>query len=172
MQKPHIVFLNGRGQLGEELQTKIYYDGDEDIHIYHTWNIDDKSEFAQRKEFEKFKEYVIQNKNNHIIFISTLHTEYGEYLKYKIKAELYLWENTDNGQVIRLPYMIGKGLCKKIRDDDYKPYKGNVVINTFSEVVKNIYDCILYKKRLVIADYHIIDSGLLYELVKYGVKND
>ena len=53
-----IKLLNGRGQLGEAISSKLKaLSRDEDIFIYHTWNVEDKSEVIQRQELEKFVQF-------------------------------------------------------------------------------------------------------------------
>ena len=67
-----IKLINGRGQIGNVLKKKICnINIDDDIYIYHTWNIDDKSKEAQKKEYKKFIYFVSQNKDKKIVFIST-----------------------------------------------------------------------------------------------------
>ena len=48
-----IHLVNGRGQLGCELQKLLLDAVSENIYIYHTWNIDDKSKEVQEKEYDK-----------------------------------------------------------------------------------------------------------------------
>lgn len=69
-----IKLLNGRGQLGDALAERV--EGlrtalGEDIYIYHTWNIDDKSEQAQQRCFEDLMAFVSRNSKEKIVFVST-----------------------------------------------------------------------------------------------------
>ena len=70
-----IKLVNGRGQLGDALAArteKVRTASREDIYIYHTWNIDDKSEQAQQRCFEELMAFVSRNLKEKIISLESL----------------------------------------------------------------------------------------------------
>ena len=72
-----ITLVNGRGQLGEHLRRKINNVKTKDmVYIYHTWNVWDKSLNSQKKEYEKFcdfvKEYKLKGKIQAIMLYKQL----------------------------------------------------------------------------------------------------
>ena len=121
-----ITLMNGHGQLGSKLnelykqKPRGFCEGD--AIIYHTWNIDDKSENSQKKEYNKFIDFVGQNKHKKIIFISTYSQKENFYNHYKQLAGAYLVSNCDKALVIKLPTIIGKGVCRKIKNKEVKAY--------------------------------------------------
>ena len=117
-----IKLINGRGQLGSKLVFLEEVKKDTEIFIYHTWNIDDKSEKTQQEEYHKFIKFVDTHKNSKIIFISTLSDKSNFYTFYKLKSENYLLSKNCDGIIIRLPTIIGKGIFQKFRDDSAMPY--------------------------------------------------
>ena len=157
--------INGRGQLGKALRKHAYKFSD--VIIYHTWNLDDQTERTQKNEYEKFKKFVDENINETIIFISTTHEVWGEYLRYKMKAELYLLENTIYGKVIRISYLMGKGLCKRIKEG-YVPFPGEIELSIIEDIAEKICDNILNTKRLIFIHGHWINASLVSELINYG----
>ena len=86
-----IKLINGRGQLGNKLRevSSSYKKTKEEVLIYHTWNIEDKSRDTQKKEYEKFKNFVTLNKNKKIIFISTYSEKENWYNHYKQVSEAF-----------------------------------------------------------------------------------
>jgi len=99
--------VNGRGQLGEALAS---LDVPADVIVYHTWNCTDKSEAAQRACYERFVAFREDNPGR-LVFISTSTENDSPYLTYKRKAEPLA------DGVVRLPTLIGRGICERFRDD-------------------------------------------------------
>ena len=118
-----IKLLNGRGQLGEAISSKLKaLSRDEDIFIYHTWNVEDKSEVIQRQELEKFVQFIDANMNERIIFTSTYSQQEDWYVHYKQLSEAYLLNNCKNGLVLRFPTLIGKGILPKLKNQQLTPH--------------------------------------------------
>jgi len=138
-----INLINGRGQLGNILAEKIkQIDTNNNIYLYHTWNIDDKSENAQIKCYNSFVDFVVKNKENRIIFISTASTNESFYVLYKQLAEAYLISNIKDCLVIRLPTLIGKGTIEKFKRGLLVP-SGTMrlaSLNTASEYIIQLID--------------------------------
>jgi len=133
-----IRLINGRGQLGsalERLAGEGSFEGD--FSIYHTWNFLDKSEAAQRRCYEEFKEFVDRNKGSKVFFISTYSQTENPYNHYKQLAEAYLINNLEGGRVIRLPTLIGKGICQKLKDDQAEPF-GEMELMSIDDAAREI----------------------------------
>jgi len=77
----------------------------------------DKSELTQRICYERFKEFVNLNPRERIFFISTCSQTENPYNYYKQMAEAHLLSIRQDSYVIRLPTLIGKGICERMRDD-------------------------------------------------------
>tara|TARA_A100001515_G_scaffold59201_1_gene46762 strand:- start:1039 stop:1548 length:510 start_codon:yes stop_codon:yes gene_type:complete len=140
-----IKLANGRGQLGESLKKLI-----EDKHIekkvfvYHTWSPWEKDRAPQKKEYEKFINFVERNKENRIVFISTYSQDNNYYVHYKHLSESYLLQNCQDCLVIRLPSLVGnKGILKKFKDDAVSPY-GSLELMPLEEASKKIFDLLDY----------------------------
>lgn len=142
-----ITLVNGRGQLGEHLRRKINNVKTKDmVYIYHTWNVWDKSLNSQKKEYEKFcdfvKEYKLKGK---IIFVSTYSSSDNHYVFYKQKAEAFLLLNCENSLTIRLPNLIGsKGIFNKLKTKTVDPY-GQLEIMKLEEAASKIIEFSFYK---------------------------
>ena len=137
-----IVLKNGRGQLGtilaDQINKSIYRYGTKDIYIYHTWNMDNKNDKKIQKDcLTKFKIFVDNNKDSKIVFISTYSQQNNLYNLYKQKAEGYLLSNHDHGIIIKLPVLLGKGICQKLKDKKVSPY-GNIELMTLKEAAISI----------------------------------
>jgi hypothetical protein len=139
-----IILNNGRGQLGEALSHYINsntlgrLNAKSNINIYHTWNMGDKNNKQIQKEcLNKFKLFVDNNHDSKIIFTSTYSEQNNLYNLYKQKAEGYLLSNHNNGYVIKLPVLIGKGICQKLKDNETTPY-GNIELMTLQEAASSI----------------------------------
>jgi hypothetical protein len=118
-----ITLINGRGQLGEALKRKVeetFFQ--ENLFIYHTWEIKDKSEQIQKECYEKFIHFVEKNKDQRILFVSTYSQTDNHYNYYKQLSEAFLLSNTERGSVIRLPTLIGKGICENFKEGISKAY--------------------------------------------------
>jgi len=165
-----IKLINGRGQIGNVLKKKICnINIDDDIYIYHTWNIDDKSKEAQKKEYKRFIYFVNQNKDKKIVFISTSSQRDNWYTYYKHLAESHLLSKNKSNVVIRLPSLIGKGVCASFRDENIQPYG---IIELMS--VDDATDAILQKAMVneTIKNYHIngekISAKNVQQLILFG----
>jgi len=147
-----IILNNGRGQLGKALLNYIKNDTKFDIssgldvdtnqrsaiNIYHTWYMGNKNNKQVQKEcLNKFKLFVDNNHDSKIIFTSTYSQQNNLYNLYKQKAEGYLLSNHNNGYVIKLPVLIGKGICQKLKDNETTPY-GNIELMTLQEAASSI----------------------------------
>jgi|18_taG_2_1085343.scaffolds.fasta_scaffold15925_2 hypothetical protein len=142
-----IQLIDGYGQLGTKLKELLQkipkHLHDEDVLIYHTWNIDDKSAYSQKKEYDKFIDFVDFNIDKKIIFISTYSQKENFYNHYKQLATAYLISNCKKGLVIKLPTIIGKGVCREIKNKDIKAY-GQMELITLTHAAKSILDLIMY----------------------------
>lgn len=140
-----IKLINGRGQLGEELKSQCSRlpAPEEDIFIYHTWNIDDKNKQTQEKEYEKFMRFVDINKDKKIIFISTYSEKENWYNHYKQLSEAYLSLNCKKGISLRIPTIIGKGILKKLKDASVTAY-GDMELITRVQAAKEVLNYVSY----------------------------
>tara|TARA_R100001129_G_scaffold16887_1_gene11031 strand:- start:13433 stop:13954 length:522 start_codon:yes stop_codon:yes gene_type:complete len=124
-----IVLQNGNGQLGKELEYKIRYISPgfrlspKVVFIYHTWDMRDKNDKkAQKNCYKQFKKFVDTNKEHKIIFTSTYSEQNNFYNFYKQKAGGYLLANHKQGKVIKLPVLLGKGVCQDLKENKCEPY--------------------------------------------------
>lgn len=148
--------INGRGQLGEALSKEDIPDT-----IYHTWNHLDKTEETQKECFEKFKKYREQHPDERIILISTDSDKNNPYVKYKRKAE----ELADG--VVRLPLLIGKGACERLRDG-HEAY-GYMELNTIEDAVETIkWYAKSGKKETYTHRGFIIPAYIVKKLIQFG----
>lgn len=166
-----IKLINGRGQLGTALE-KLIKDRNlikEDIMIYHTWNFLDKSELIQKDCYDKFKSFVDDNLDSKIIFISTYLQTDNFYTHYKKLSEEYLLSRQKNGKVVKLPNLVGKGICEKFRNEEVEPF-GEMELMTIDSAVKTILDIV--DSNSIIQKYRIkgtlIPAELVQELILYG----
>ena len=116
-----ITLLNGKGQLGATLEQHIAdFETKKNILIYHTWNVWDKNVDPQKKEYDKFKTFVDDNKDKgRIIYISTYSGANNYYVHYKQKSEAYLITKCEDCLIIRLPNLIGnKGIFNKLKNKE------------------------------------------------------
>ena len=142
-----IKLLNGRGQLGNFLKNKIKnYQTEKEVFIYHTWNVWDKSEESQAKEYEKLKSFIDNNNNTgRVIFISTYSDNDNYYVHYKQKAEAYILLNCEDSIILRLPSLIGnKGIFKKLKQKECSPY-GILQIMSLEQASNKILEFVDYK---------------------------
>ena len=162
-----IKLVNGNGQVGNFLKNKISsISVNKPVLIYHTWNIDNKSNKVQKKEYEKFKFFVNENKNNRIIFISTKSQKESQYVKYKQLSESYLIENCIDCLVLRFPTLIGKGIFHDFKNGTKQPY-GTMEIMSLKRAAEIIVEKINYSGVLktICFDGHVIKANIVYELV-------
>ena len=159
-----IKLINGRGQLGTILSEKIngVY-SEKEIFIYHTWNIDDKSRKAQQSEYNKFVKFVLNNKDNKIIFISTNSQKDNWYNYYKHLSEAFLITNGEKHVIIRLPTLIGKGVFLKLKKEEIHPY-GFFNLMSIEKAAEIIIDKIFYEGK--IKSFHIIGETISAENIK------
>jgi len=125
-----LILRNGRGALGSKLSAII-----QERHlshelklrpraeIYHTWNIDDKSETTQAIEFEKFSHFLKSREASlRLIFVSTKSKADDWYVHYKQQAEVLALATFTETFVIRIPTIIGKGSLAGIRNGSLTPW--------------------------------------------------
>ena len=145
-----INLINGRGQLGSVLTKRIQYikHPSNDIYIYHTWNIDDKSEKVQMKCFEELKSFINGHLDDRVIFISTKSQKESYYVKYKQLAEVYILSHCEDSTIIRLPTIIGKGTVEKLKKKEVRPY-GTMELMSIDEACDEILKYIFYYKGLL-----------------------
>ena len=170
-----IHLINGRGQLGRELEKFPLAQYPKEAYIYHTWNLDNKSKGDQVKEYEKFKIFVDNHTSKKIIFISTYSTKENWYNHYKQMSEAYLLMNCDNGIVIRLPTLIGKGILRKFKNENLEAY-GEMELISISDAAIKIFEKIGYNgvvKSFRIAG-EIIQAKTVKEIIRSqnGVKEN
>jgi len=167
-----IKLINGRGQLGMALNELVEEKKlDEDVLIYHTWNVLEKEEEPQKKEFEKFKRFVDENLDNKILFTSTYSEKENFYTFYKQLSEAYLISNHKQGYVIKLPTLIGKGICERFREDRAEP-SGIMELMTIEEAAREVMRLVEYKGvvRSFRIEGHRIPATLVKELILFGTR--
>lgn len=163
-----IKLINGNGQIGSILKKKMHLvNVDRYIYIYHTWNIEDKSEKNQAKEYEKFINFVNKYKHNRIIFISTTSQKESQYVKYKQLSESFLIENCKDCMILKFPTLIGKGVFYDFKNGTKEP-QGDMEIMSLKEAVEKILEKINYSGVLKSFYFkgHKIDAKLVYEMVR------
>ena len=165
-----IKLINGRGQLGEALKNKIAnVKVNEDIYIYHTWNIDDKSKQTQEKEYQKFIHFVKKNTNKKIVFISTSLQKDNWYTYFKQLAEAFLLMNNKNPVIIRFPSLIGKGIYSAFKKSNLSPY-GSIQLMSIKEAVNIILEKSLRNDK--IKNHHIsgetVSAKNIQQLILFG----
>lgn len=165
-----IELVHGRGQLGGCLKSKIAKYPELDCVLYHTWNFLEKTEIVQRGEHIKFKKFVDAHKNGKIVFISSLSKIDTPYLKYKRLAEDYLLKNNPDGKVIRLPTLLGKGICERFKKNEAVPYD-EIELMTINDATDKVLSCISNSNNKIdVIHGQVISAKLVYELIKFGKK--
>ena len=160
-----IRLYNGRGQLGSELINYINLEIECDI--YHTWNFLDKNFEIQKKEYEKYCNYIKNKKHNQpFYFISTKNNCVNSYTFFKKLAELKTLEF--GGTVIRIPNLIGRGFCDKLLEG--KEAFSSVEVIPISECCQEIIKIILKTKKEQINEITgvSISSHIIKEILLYG----
>ncbi len=167
-----IKLINGRGQLGNTLQKIIERDNiisDRNIAIYHTWNINDKSEETQKECYNKFTEFVDGNKDVKIIFVSTYSEKENFYNYYKQLSEAYLLSNHKQGYIVRLPTLIGKGICEKFRNEGVNAF-GEMELMNLEDASKEILE--IAKTDSLVKSFRvkgaIVSAKLVKDLILFG----
>jgi Fe2+ or Zn2+ uptake regulation protein len=165
-----IKLINGRGQLGTALNNLIIKEKPEvNATIYHTWNFLDKSKDVQKECYEKFKRFVDENKYLKIMFISTYSQTENYYNFYKQLSESYLINNTEKGYVIKLPTLIGKGICQDFKDNKAEAF-GDMELMTIEDSAKEILDITKSDKliRNIRINGAIIPAKIAKSLILFG----
>jgi len=138
-----ITLYNGRGQLGRALykaqQDKLEPSLKRNVNIYHTWNFLDKSYETQLDCYRAFVEFVKNAKNKEVVFISTYSTQDTSYTYYKQLAEAHLLSTIPRSKIIRLPIIIGKGICKELQNESKSPH-GLLELISPEEAARQILD--------------------------------
>jgi hypothetical protein len=164
-----LKLMNGRGQIGQILSKKIEnLECKSEILLYHTWNIDDKSEEAQLAEYVKFVNFVDNNKNKRIIFISTKSEKDSWYVYYKQMSESYLLQNSKDCLILRFPTIVGsKGTILLLKQKKIQPY-GIMELMSLEEVATKIIDTINYngKSKILSFEGQKISAVLANEILK------
>jgi mRNA-degrading endonuclease RelE of RelBE toxin-antitoxin system len=150
-----VILVNGRGQLGAALKNALpsfQNEIEEKVYVYHTWNIEEKSEEKQKIEYEKFRLFVEEHTNEKIIFISTYSEKENWYNHYKQMAEAFLSLKCKRGVSLRIPTIIGKGTLRKIKNNKLQAY-GQMEIITLEKATTEIikffnYDGIIKSFRV------------------------
>ena len=163
-----IKLINGRGQIGSFLNQNIdSFFSNEETFIYHTWNIENKSEECQKIEYDKFISFAKENIDKRIIFISTTSEKESAYVKYKQMSESYLLQNSSNCLVLRFPTLIGKGVFHGFKNGQKQPF-GEMNIATIKQACDFIVENINYTgfSKIRSLDGHKISAKLVCELVR------
>jgi len=166
-----VHLINGRGQLGKHLAALLAEDiseFSEEVYIYHTWSVLDKTEITQKKEYEKFKNFVNAHQDKKIIFVSSSSKRETSYLKYKHLSESYLLFKCDNGLIIRLPTIIGKGICEKLKYNEVKPY-GIMELLSCRAAAKKILEYVKYNgmRKNITIEGEKISAELAHKLLQF-----
>lgn len=166
-----IKLINGRGQLGSVLKglVKKSTAGNIDAFIYHTWNFSDKSEEVQKRCHRKFIDFVDQNQKTKIVFTSTYSQTENPYNYYKQLSEVYLLDNHKRGYVIRLPILIGKGVCEQFREDELEPF-GKMELMSLENAAKEVLKVTNTNSKIksIRATGDIVPARLVKDLILFG----
>jgi len=169
-----VKLINGRGQLGDKLQSLVQFETIEDVTIYHTWKVPHlydlkpgEEESIQKNEYLKLVEFSKNNPNTKIIFISTNSNRPTIYTYYKELAEAYLLLNHKSCVVLKFPVFIGKGVLSKLKSGELKPYGVTEVI-TLDKVIDSIKEYISYNglKRVFTIEGEKIEAKTIVEILK------
>lgn len=159
--------IDGYGQIGTALKSM---NSVADVSIYHKWNFLNKVKRVQRNCVCEFIEYVDDHPEEKIVFISTATANKTPYLEAKRFAENHLLKNTDNGIVIKLPCIIGKGVCQKFKEKAILPY-GAIELITIAGAVNAILDN-LNGSRIVQVKGDLIKAQTVYDLIHFGGRDE
>lgn len=164
-----VKLINGRGQVGLILSQIIKnLDFKHEIYLYHTWNIDDKNRTTQRIEYDKFINFVNENKNKKIVFISTKSEKDSWYVYYKQMSESYLLQNCDDCLILRFPTILGsKGTMQLLKQNKIEPY-GIMELMPLEEVATKIINALNYfgKSKIISFEGQKISAILASEILK------
>ena len=161
-----LYLLNGRGQLGtilSSLSNKV----SEDVYVYHTWSVSDKSKETQEQEYQKFKIYLEKNKDKKVVFISTKSERDTWYTHYKQKSEALLLTKCEKGVVIRLPTFVGKPCKIFLKEEKVETYGHMELISMEAAAEKIISICnTKTKRKMVDVQGEVISADLVRNIVK------
>jgi len=143
-----VILVNGRGQLGTALKNALpsfQNEIEEKVYVYHTWNIEEKSEEKQKIEYEKFLNFISTvDKKSKIIFISTTKSETQSwYVFYKQLAEAFLLVTHPNCVILKFPTLIGKGILQKLKYNLVDPF-GVMELLTIEDASNHVIEKIRY----------------------------
>jgi len=168
-----IKLIDGKGQIGEALTNLINEKQKyQDAIIYHTWNFLDKSEETQEQCYKKFKTFVDENKDSRIIFTSTYSETDNPYNSYKRLSESYLLDNALNGGVVRLPVLLGKGICQKFKENPGTSTFGEIELMTIEDAAKYILDFSQSEQdeKILRVEGSKIPAKIVKDLILFGKK--
>jgi len=162
-----IHLVNGRGQLGSELKKYSGSQALNDVYVYHTWSVQNKTEKEQKQEYKKFQKFVDVHAEEKIIFISTKSQRETWYTHYKQLAEAYVLMHCEASLVIRFPTFVGKGIVEKFKNNDAKPY-GEMELISVEAAARSVIDVSSYDgiQKCIVVDGDKISAELVYNLVK------
>jgi len=144
-----MILLNGRGQIGSALKLIEKDTSDLDVIVYHTWNFLDK----------KF------------VFISTKSKSINYYTEYKKLAETLVEEVCKSYLIIRLPNLLGKGICSRFKEEKDILAIGQIELLTIDDAIKLIINNIKYNSNSIVELQGTnIDASLLQNIIKFGSK--
>jgi len=169
-----MILINGRGQLGSELEKNKHKFLIEETVIYHTWDFMDKSKEKQRKLYLDLVDFVDNFDNTkRFVFISTKSTNQDFYTKYKRLSERYINDILSYFLIINLPNIIGKGVCDLFKYDKDIQAWGKLELITLEKACESIIDkCNIqypFGKTFDI-DGEIISAQLAKDLIRFGAK--
>jgi len=167
-----MILLNGRGQIGSALKLIEKDTSDLDVIVYHTWNFLDKSLYTQKNEFEKLYKYLINRKEDKkFVFISTKSKSINYYTEYKKLAETLVEEVCKSYLIIRLPNLLGKGICSRFKEEKNILAIGQIELLTIDDAIKLIINNIKYNSNSIVELQGTnIDASLLQNIIKFGSK--
>ena len=159
-------FINGRGQLGKHLLYQCDKIKDNPL-IYHTWDVVEKSRKSQEEQYLKFKNFVDDNVDEKIVFISTRSQKETWYTYYKQLSEAYLLTKCEKGIVIRLPTFVGKPSKLFLINEDVKTY-GHVELISLEKAANKIVEICNRDTILKVIDVkgEMVSASLVREIVK------
>ena len=132
----NIVLCNGRGQLGSALKNLDLW-CDRTVYVYHTWNFLNKEQEVQQDCYNTFVKFVNEHKSDEIVFISTYSEQDSSYTYYKQLAEAYLLLHVPLSKIIKLPIIIGTGICIDLKTGIKIPY-GSLELISPTDAAKEI----------------------------------
>ena len=160
--------INGRGQIGDLFNSDRYKYID--CTLYHTWNFMDKSKEVQKKCYLDFIDYIDKHQYERIIFISTASEEENEYTKYKSLAEQYLIKNLKQHVILKMPNIIGKGICTKFRTLEVVEAYGRLKLITLEDAFYAIHDELESSFiGIKVVQGEDITAELAMKLIQFGV---